>query len=159
MCRPHSQNGFAWRILCRSPRVRRRRSRRGVCRRSVSSSPCSGRCYMRAFALSAALVLAITAQIPLRPSSELSNLLQIIRVSRHDLSNVLPSGKPVVNTISENESGEIGVAGAIRIGVPLSFFLQSFAEIPTLERGQHRLEIHEFSNPPRLGDLNKLPLK
>jgi len=50
------------------------------------------------------------------------------------------------------------VSGAVRIQVPMAFFLKSFSGAPTITRGPEALVIHEFSRPPRLQDLQSLML-
>ena len=79
-------------------------------------------------------------------------------MSDHNLAVTLPAGRSVALVLPFHQSGEVAVAGVERLRVPLEFFLNAFREIPTFKRGQQLLMIHEFSDPPRLQDLQSLIL-
>jgi len=70
----------------------------------------------------------------------------------------LQSGQTITRVLPHHKKGELAVAAATRISVPLDFFVNAFRHLPTLERGPQTLIVREFSNPPREADFERLVL-
>ncbi len=98
-----------------------------------------------------------------QPTSGPPQFFQLLRnrvgVSDRELSVALPAGQALAFLLPIHGKGEIAAAGVERIGVPLEFFLDSFREMPVIERGRQTLLVREFSNPPREQDLQPLVLR
>ena len=69
------------------------------------------------------------------------------------------SGQTITRVLPHHKKGELAVAAATRINVPLEFFVNAFRHLPTLERGPQTLIVSEFSDPPREADLQALALQ
>ena len=107
------------------------------------------------------LTLAVTADSApagAQPNALLPLLQMQIGLTGPRVAANLKAGKVVTQFLSAHRKGEIAVGGALRIQVPLAFFLKNFSDVPILNRGPEALEIHEFSRPPRLQDLQSLML-
>ena len=108
-----------------------------------------------------AAILLLTAARAWDTPAEPENLIQLLQeqtaMTGSDLAG-LRAGKAIAKVLPEHEKGEIVVAGAIRISVPLQFFLNAFRNLSTLERGRQALIVHEFSDPPEQSDLQSLAL-
>ena len=89
------------------------------------------------------------------------DLNQLLRTSAEfrdsDLAHLL-AGNAVAKVLSKHGGGELALAGAIRVGVPLQFLLNEFRKIPTLQRGREALIVRRLSDPPRIEDLQQLAL-
>jgi hypothetical protein len=68
------------------------------------------------------------------------------------------AGSAVARILPEHGNRELAIAGAIGVKVPLEFFLNTFREVPTLERGREALLVGKFSDPPLKDDLLSLTL-
>ena len=98
-----------------------------------------------------------------QPMAGPPEFLQLLRTrvgfSDRDLSVTLSAGRSRAMLLPVQEKGEIAVAGAERLRVPLEFFLNAFREMPTFKRGREVLLVHEFSSPPSEIDLQSLTLR
>ena len=92
------------------------------------------------------------------PGDLVQFLQQQAGMSTGDLT-ALQSGQTVTRILRNHKKGELAVAAAARIGVPMEFFLNSFRHLPTVARGPQTLMVHEFSDPPREADLEALTLE
>jgi len=72
--------------------------------------------------------------------------------------DALQSGQTITRILPHHKKGELAVAAATRMSVPLEFFVNAFRRLPTLERGPQTLIVREFSDPPREADLQPLVL-
>ena len=109
-----------------------------------------------AFAL---FLASASAQGPTPGAADFFELLRTrIGVSSHDLAVTLPAGRALAMLLPVRQQREVAVAGAERLRVPLEFFLDGFRAMPVFKRGQQVLQIREFSDPPRLQDLELLKL-
>jgi len=70
----------------------------------------------------------------------------------------LERGKIVKHALEKTASGEIAVAGAVRVNATKEKFLNRFRDIAQFKRGPGVLEIGRFSDPPALGDLDTLTI-
>lgn len=106
-----------------------------------------------------AVWVCASAQESVRAPQKLLELLQRdLGIGRSELNKTLQRGMPAVKILPRHVHGEIAIAGVDRMGVPLDFFLDAFRGMPTLKRGKQALIVREFSDPPRLEDLQQLPL-
>jgi hypothetical protein len=71
----------------------------------------------------------------------------------------LESGRTVTRVLPHHNKGELAVAAAARIRVPMEFFLNSFRHLPTVARGPQTLTVQVFSDPPRESDLRGVTLE
>ncbi len=74
------------------------------------------------------------------------------------LATGLQAGKAVAGILPTSSKGEIALAAAVRIQVPLAFFLGDFTIAPTVKRRSEARVIHEFGRPPQPRDLESLTL-
>ena len=72
-----------------------------------------------------------------------------------DLSN-LERGRPVARTLKAEDRREIAVGGAVRVDVPVDFFLHRFSDIVAFKQSKIVRQIGKFSSPPRRDDLSRL---
>jgi hypothetical protein len=70
----------------------------------------------------------------------------------------LERGKIVKHALEKTASGEIAVAGAVRVNATREKFLNRFRDIAQFKRGPGVLEIGRFSDPPALRDLDALTI-
>lgn len=67
-------------------------------------------------------------------------------------------GLPAVRSLKGGDRREVAAAGAVRVDVPLEFFIDRFNDIVSFKRSPLVLQIGTFSNPPSLRDLEGLTL-
>jgi hypothetical protein len=105
--------------------------------------------------------IALLTAVPSANSMEPQDLIQLLRkyaaMTDDDVAD-LRAGSAVSKVLAKHEKGEIAVAGAIRIGVQLQFFLNAFQNLPTIQRGPQVLMVHNFSHPPNQADLQSMTL-
>jgi hypothetical protein len=65
-------------------------------------------------------------------------------------------GGAAVKSLPSPERRETAVAGAIRIDVPLDFFVKRFRDIVAFKKSEMVLQIGRFSSPPALDDVASL---
>jgi hypothetical protein len=70
----------------------------------------------------------------------------------------LEHDKIVKHSIETSAAGEVAVAGAARVHVPKSRFLERFRDIERFKRGPEVLQIGRFSSPPAMSDLAALTI-
>jgi hypothetical protein len=75
--------------------------------------------------------------------------------SRDEL-NGLDQGHPVARSLKPGDRLELAVAGAIRVDVPVDFFLTRFTDIVSFKRSSVVQQIGKFSDPPEANDLTDL---
>jgi len=72
-----------------------------------------------------------------------------------DMSRVA-GGTVTARSLGSPEHRETAVAGAVRIYVPVDFFVTRFRDIAAFKRSDLVLQIGRFSSPPNLGDVGTL---
>ncbi len=106
-------------------------------------------------------MLFLTGVVAHEPVTQAWGLIQLLHTSAEfsnsDLAN-LQAGNAVAKVLGKHSGGELALAGAMRVKVPLELFLDEFREMPTLERGREALVVGRLSDPPRIGDLQRLTL-
>ena len=65
-------------------------------------------------------------------------------------------GRAVAKSLHGDDDREIAAAGAVRVAVPMPFFLKSFVDIVSFKQSPLVRQIGKFSDPPRLEDLASL---
>lgn len=70
----------------------------------------------------------------------------------------LEHDKVVKHSIDSSAPGEVAVAGAVRVYVPKSRFLERLRDIERFKRGPEVVQIGRFSDPPVIGDLAALTI-
>lgn len=108
------------------------------------------------------VILLLTGALAGDSSPVPADLIQFLReqagMTADDLA-ALQSGQTITRILPHHKKGELAVAAATRINVPLEFFLNAFRHLPTLERGPQTLIVREFSDSPRDADLQSLVLE
>jgi hypothetical protein len=110
---------------------------------------------VRTFLTASALLIGswvLTQQMPERPSMILQQRLQLSRSE----AGALERGQSFAKTLRAGDRREIAAGGAIRVDVPLEFFLQRFADIVSFKQSPIVRQIGKFSDPPRRTDLDSL---
>jgi hypothetical protein len=92
-----------------------------------------------------------------QPSDELSVMLGRLGFSQRDVE-ALRRGSVISRGLDSEATGEIAVAGAVRVRVPREYFLTRLRDIADFKRDDAVLELGVFSNPPQLEDLDALTL-
>ena len=75
--------------------------------------------------------------------------------STSDLADV-ERGRIVKHSVDAPASGEIAVAGAVRVDAPKSAFVDRVRDIERFKKSPEILQIGKFSSPPALADLDRL---
>lgn len=107
-------------------------------------------------------ILLLTQALAKDPSPAPPDLIHFLQdqagMTAEDLT-AFESGQTITRVLPHHKKGELAVAAATRINVPLEFFVKAFRHLPTLERGPQTLIVSEFSDPPREADLQSLVLE
>ena len=107
-------------------------------------------------------ILLLTQALAKDSSPAPGDLIQFLQeqasMTADDLA-AFESGQTITRVLPHHKKGELAVAAATRINVPLDFFVNAFRHLPTLERGPQTLIVREFSDPPRAADLQPLVLE
>jgi hypothetical protein len=112
------------------------------------------------------IVLALGAAIALvsgaPPSDDIESAVRTVlmnhwRFTVDDLAD-LQRGKVIRRSVDSSASGEIAVAGGIRVNAPKQAFLDLARDITRFKRSPDVLAIGRFSSPPTLQDLAPLTL-
>ena len=82
-------------------------------------------------------------------------MMRDLRFSSRELVD-LQNGKVVKHLIETGGTGEIAIAGAIRVRARKELFLNQVRDIVNFKRGPDVLQIGRFSDPPTLQDLASL---
>lgn len=88
---------------------------------------------------------------------EPAGLLTALGFSTKDL-RALERGEAISRGMDGSASGEIAVAGAVRVQVPRTYFVDRLMDIVQFKQDDIVLEIGLFTAPPRLEDLETLTL-
>jgi hypothetical protein len=108
---------------------------------------------VRASAPALAFGIAITGLWPPAPTESASQLWHSCAgLTDADMARV-SGGGVVAKSLSSPERRETAVAGAIRIAVPLEFFVKRFRDIVAFKKSEMVLQIGRFSSPPALEDV------
>jgi len=94
----------------------------------------------------------VRADIPQRVSAILQ---ERVSLSRADVG-ALDRGRAVARSMKPGDRREIAAAGAVRVGVPVEFFLRQFVDIVSFKRSPIVRQIGKFSGTPRVQDLAPL---
>jgi hypothetical protein len=107
-------------------------------------------------------ILLLTQALAQGSSPAPGDLIQFLQeqagMTADDLA-AFESGQTITRVLPHHKKGELAVAAAKRINVPLDFFVNAFRHLPTLERGPQTLIVRAFSDPPRAADLQPLVLE
>jgi hypothetical protein len=101
---------------------------------------------------SAVLSAAPASEIDLTVRGVLTRHLRFGAVELVDLEH----GKVVKHSIDTDAPGEVAVAGAVRVNVPKTRFLERLRDIERFKRGPEVVQIGRFSNSPVISDLAPL---
>ena len=95
---------------------------------------------------------SMRAQIPERPRALLQ---QRLGLTRADMT-ALERGQAVARNLRAEDRREIAAGGAVRVEVPVEFFLQRFVDIVSFKQSPIVRQIGKFRETPRLADLDAL---
>src|SRR5581483_9521960 len=92
------------------------------------------------------------------PAIDPEVLAVITRHLRFDAGDVpqLDRGAVVKHGLDTKASGEVAVAGAVRVNAPKAAFVAAVRDIAQFKKSRDVLEIGTFSSPPVLSDLAPL---
>ncbi len=89
--------------------------------------------------------------------AEPAALLTRLGFSRNDIAT-LDGGAVISRGLEPTSSGEIAVAGAVRVNVPRRYFVEQLKDIVAFKQDDAVLEIGVFGDPPSLDALEPLTL-
>lgn len=108
--------------------------------------------FLAAGAIIAFASCILYAEIP----SRVRGLLQDRLAFNNADFGSLDRGRAVAKSPKAGDRREVTAEGAIRVGVPVQFFLQRFTDIVSFKQSSHVLQIGKFGEIPRLDDLSRL---
>jgi hypothetical protein len=107
-------------------------------------------------ALAAVLIAAHAGSAPAPMDERVSSILSgLLRFSPSDFAE-LDRGGIVKHGLDPKATGEVAVAGAVRVNATKSRFVDAVRDIVRFKRSPDVLEIGVFSTPPTLADLSTL---
>ncbi|MEW6128343.1 MAG: hypothetical protein AB1757_14990 [Acidobacteriota bacterium] len=71
----------------------------------------------------------------------------------------LEQGKIVTKLPNTSDKREVAALGAMRLNVTKEYFLERFIDIESFKKNAMLLQLHRFSDPPRLEDMRELTLE
>jgi hypothetical protein len=111
-------------------------------------------------AFSLSLFAAALLTLAAGPSSDLQPDLHLLltrdlRFSASEIAD-LERGKTAKHVLPANASGEVAVAGGVRVRVPKEKFVAAYQDIRRFKQGPDVVEVGRFHNPPQFDDLAAL---